>query len=414
MLSIHFQVLTISGVWCPNHSSSVQRIFYKCYSFIVVVLMYSLALSQLARIIFVKQSFNEFNDTFFISLSTNFACFKAASNLVNQKQIVSLVNMFKHNCCLAHNDSERSIQKQYNDSCSKIIISLLILVETSAFFVVVAPLCGTMDNQDLPYQVLLPYDLSNKLCYWLTFVHHSLGAVLFTAISITNDAVITGFMMHVCGQLSILQHRLVLLSRSLANDVSKKGRTTDFDIMLERDWLRQIVYHQNHISNIAKKICWTFNEIVICQFCISGLEICVSVYQLSVRNNNTVELCTYAIYLMVMLGQFFVYCYFGNEVTLQSKITHRAIFDMDWTSFSLSLKKDLTLIMLYSSKPIAMSCGPFVHLTLESFTNVKFHFKQLPFKIILFLAVVDYSEHFFLFQILKTSYSIFSVLKTTT
>lgn len=127
------------------------------------------------------------------------------------------------------------------------MISLLTLVEISALFVVVAPLCGAMDNQDLPYQVLLPYDISNKLLYWLTFVHHSLGAVLFTAISITNDAVITGFMMHVCGQLNILQHRLALLPRSFAT-ASKKDNTTDFDVvMLERHWLKQIVYHHVHI-----------------------------------------------------------------------------------------------------------------------------------------------------------------------
>lgn len=120
MLSIHFRVLAISGVWCPIHSSSAQRILYKCYSFIVIVLMYSLGLSQLARIIFVKQNFNDFNDTFFILLSTNFACFKAASNLLNRKQVVNLVSMFKQSCCLAQDDFERAIQKRYDDSCRSV------------------------------------------------------------------------------------------------------------------------------------------------------------------------------------------------------------------------------------------------------------------------------------------------------
>lgn len=45
------------------------------------------------------------------------------------------------------------------------------------------------------------------------------------------------------------------------------------------------------------------------------------------------------------------------------------------------------MMMLYSSKPIAMSCGPFVQLTLESFTNVsKFSVSN---EIIIFLGVVD-------------------------
>lgn len=73
----------------------------------------------------------------------------------------------------------------------------------------------------------------------------------------------------------------------------------------------------SHNSRMAEEICITFHDIIVCQFCISALEICVSVYQLSVRTTNAVEIVTYLLYLMCMLGQFFVYCYFGNEVSLQ-------------------------------------------------------------------------------------------------
>jgi hypothetical protein len=50
-----------------------------------------------------------------------------------------------------------------------------------------------------------------------------------------------------------------------------------------------------------------------------------------------------------------------------------ALFGIDWTSLSIELKKDLVIIILRSSKPIEMSCGAFVKLTLESFKTVSFY-----------------------------------------
>lgn len=121
MLPLHFTVLTMSGVWCPSKwSSTYSEILYQFYSFIVIVMMYSLGFSQLARIIFVKQSFTEFNDTFFILLSTNFACFKAASNLLNRKHVVRLVNMFEKDYCIARDNFEMILQKGYDDTCRSV------------------------------------------------------------------------------------------------------------------------------------------------------------------------------------------------------------------------------------------------------------------------------------------------------
>lgn len=71
------------------------------------------------------------------------------------------------------------------------------------------------------------------------------------------------------------------------------------------------------INRVAEFISTTFYDIIVCQFGISALGICMSVYQLSMRANNSVELLSYALYLVCMLGQFFVYCYFGNELTVQ-------------------------------------------------------------------------------------------------
>ncbi|XP_023247721.1 odorant receptor 13a-like [Copidosoma floridanum] len=366
MLSTHFAILSITGVWCPSHwSSKTSKLLYKMYSCFVIFLMYSLGLSQLAQIVFVRHDFKSFNDTFFILLSTNLTCFKAIRILLNQKQVISLMEMFKQDRCLFHDCFEKNIEKRCEYYCRKVAISLLCLCEITGIFLVIAPLFKDTENQELPYKVLLPYDISNPLFYWLTFFHHTIGAATFTAISITTDALIIGFMLHVCAQLDLLQFRLTRFPELIGGtDSWEKAQR------IEKLLLAQSVNHHVNIYEISKSVCTVFSEIIISQFCVSAIEISISVYQLSLHMTNVVESCTYLLYLICMLGQLFVYCYFGNEVHLQSKKINYTIFSINYTPLSIELQKDLTLMNLLSSKPIIISCGPFVRLLLDSFTHI--------------------------------------------
>lgn len=113
------------------------------------------------------------------------------------------------------------------------------MIEISALFVMTAPLASNnFESRELPYKVLLPYSLSNPLAYWLTYAHHSVAVVFFTAITITNDAVITGFMLQLTGQLEMLQHRFEELPNNFA-----KANTKTHKIQL----LRECVQHHVHI-----------------------------------------------------------------------------------------------------------------------------------------------------------------------
>jgi hypothetical protein len=121
MLPTQFNVLTVLGIWSrPNWTSNRKRYLYKLYSLLVNLLMFSLGLSQLARLIFIKQNFKEFNDTFFILLSTNFTCFKGACDVLIHKRIINLLDMFKKDCCIPRDDAEKTIQKKYNDICRSV------------------------------------------------------------------------------------------------------------------------------------------------------------------------------------------------------------------------------------------------------------------------------------------------------
>ncbi|XP_011505624.1 PREDICTED: putative odorant receptor 92a [Ceratosolen solmsi marchali] len=121
---------------------------------------------------------------------------------------------------------------------------------------------------------------------------------------------------------------------------------------------------------ISEKICSTFKEMVIAQYITSALSISVCIYQISTEKESQMQLLIYCIYLCCMMTQLFIYCYFGNEVTIQSQSLRTSIFHIDWSLLSLEVKKELLIIFIRTSVPIEMFKGVFMTLTLESFINI--------------------------------------------
>ena len=67
----------------------------------------------------------------------------------------------------------------------------------------------------------------------------------------------------------------------------------------------------------AEAICNTFRCTILTQFITSSIIISISVYQLSIMDMKTVEFLSKILYANSMLMEFFIYCWFGNELTLK-------------------------------------------------------------------------------------------------
>ena len=101
------------------------------------------------------------------------------------------------------------------------------------------------------------------------------------------------------------------------------------------------------------------------------------------------------IFLSSMLVELFLYCWFGNEVTLKVNfpIKHKyfvksllklscynlfiqslgfseIICTADWTELNVSTLKGILIMMLRTTSPILLTCGPFITLSLNSYTGV--------------------------------------------
>lgn len=79
------------------------------------------------------------------------------------------------------------------------------------------------------------------------------------------------------------------------------------------------------------------------------------------------SMCFYAV---LMLFQIFLFCYRGNEVMVHSYDLIDAIFQSNWTALNVKTQKSLLLMMTRAYRPIRMTAGKFVFLSLEAFMSV--------------------------------------------
>lgn len=79
------------------------------------------------------------------------------------------------------------------------------------------------------------------------------------------------------------------------------------------------------------------------------------------------NMCTY---FVLMLFQLTIYCYNGNEISMQSEQISVAAYNTDWFGAEDSIKKNLILMMVRAQRPIKITAGKFVFLSLATLMNV--------------------------------------------
>ncbi|XP_058802898.1 odorant receptor Or1-like [Phymastichus coffea] len=230
------------------------------------------------------------------------------------------------------------------------------------------PFCQTSNKLDLPFKTWLPYSIETRWSYWLSFGHQFLGLLCCASVSVANDTIVTGFMMQACAQFEILEHRFKLLPRLVEK---AKSQMTDNEVdKCEENILKQYVQHHNHIYEYLGNVMDIFNSIIFVQFCASAMVITVSVYQLSMKNPSSFDFIMVLLYLMSMLTEFFMYCWFGNEVTIKSIQFAKNIYLSDWTTLNVKSWKMMIFVIHRTSKPVIISCYNWVFLSLDTYVQI--------------------------------------------
>ncbi|XP_076544268.1 uncharacterized protein LOC117603483 [Osmia lignaria lignaria] len=304
-----------------------------------------------------------------VGLSVLRVCIQVPIIFYQRENIISLLNILQKESCTPKDDQEVSIQRKYDKLARKLTIYCELLNQSAVFLTSVMQYHKLIRTRTFPTFDWLPYSVTSMEVYMISLLYQTFSLIVCATTSVAIETMFAGLMIQARVQFEIFCHRAqnvpIVLMEVEKNNTSKRN--------FRKKWhevRRNLVKYHQEIINFVHNINITFQYIVLIQFLVSSTVLCLSIYQMSTLDLFSMDMVFSYSYLGSMLMEVYLYCWFGNEMTLKSNEVGDAIYQMDWTILPADILKDFLLIMTRSMKPVKISCGHIFILSVESFMSI--------------------------------------------
>ncbi|XP_051153460.1 putative odorant receptor 71a isoform X2 [Leptopilina boulardi] len=374
---ISFQVLEFLGLWRPE-SWKTKR-FNILYNIINIISLINIYFLTTGFIIVTIQNFDKVGDNSentSCSLVAFMFCFKMTYFYVYRDEIINFLNMFLQETCIPRDKYEMSIWKGCEDFSRFLTRIFVIMCCTVVVGTSFLPLLN-MKNIQLPFNCWTPFDIDSEFRFWVNYFYLAYSSFVVICGTAAVEVVASILMQLMCAQLEIMGYRLLKLISLENNNYSTK----DF-FKYQSAILKDCITHHIYLYSIEKRLNEIFGFMVALQFLVSTLNICTSCYQLTKLNPNSSRFWTLFAVTVCFLTQISYYCFPGEKMIQKSMALKDEIYKMDWNLLTKETKHNLLIIMMRANQPMQLSGASIVNMSVET-----------------------------LVKILKTSYSVFSLIR---
>ncbi|EZA58248.1 ObirOr5-C1 [Ooceraea biroi] len=248
-------------------------------------------------------------------------------------------------------------------------------------------------SRQLPMEGWYPYNTTTSPAFEITAAHQGIAISIACFHNVAMDTLITGLITVACCQLAILERNILSIDNEkivcvVQNDIQDDQGNSDVPegTLSPNQQLKRCAMHNNLIYNFTREIQDIFGTIIFFQFLSNCLIICLIAFNVSQMKVYIPEvLIGMLTYMCCMTYQIFIFCWHGNELHLHSLRLALAAYSSNWFAGTEGFKRSLQIVMVRSQRPLTMSAGNIMLLSLDTFV-----------------------------QILRMSYSIFTVLQSST
>ncbi|KAG7203375.1 hypothetical protein KM043_013448 [Ampulex compressa] len=169
---------------------------------------------------------------------------------------------------------------------------------------------------------------------------------------------IVTLILHVCGRLSILSHRI--------RNITVKDK---------RQWhdaIRRVVKTHLKLIWMAKSINDVFHLVLLIELTVSCIRLSLYTYVLitHMQISDLTIIFTFIIYVTMMLLILFAYCFTGEQLIQESKNLQAAYYHCNWEQMPKGCRTSLLICMIYAQKSYYLTAGKFYIFSLYGFTDV--------------------------------------------
>ncbi|XP_075158739.1 odorant receptor 13a [Haematobia irritans] len=414
--------LKLNGSWPFNHDSNKDFYsprylwgwLYTSWSWYVVTSVGITIGFQTAFLI------NNFGD---IIMTTENCCttFMGALNFVrllhmrlHQEQFREIIEQFVHDIWIPKK-SHPTIASQ----CSKnmrtfrimtVLLSCLISMYCILPLVVLFADVGLdADEKPFPYKMLFPYDAHHGWKYVATYIFTTFAGVCVVTTLFAEDSIFGFFVTYTCGKFAILHERIDNLiwdaNRMIRNNKDNERHVQEMYVKM----LNRIAYDHNKLIEFSAKLENFFNPILLVNFTISSILICMVGFQLVTGKDMFIgDYVKFMVYISSSLSQLYVLCWNGDSLIQHSTETANHLYSCNWEGQYIrriwddeninndfmtrvniqpkskdvmglcesfipadkSFRQNLQIMIMCSQRPVKITALKFSTLSLQSFTAI--------------------------------------------
>ncbi|XP_031847961.2 odorant receptor Or1 isoform X4 [Nomia melanderi] len=250
----------------------------------------------------------------------------------------------------------------------------------------------TGGSKHYPVEGLYPYNVTATPAFEITCSYQAVAIILCCLNNVAIDTLITGLITIACCQLTILNRNISSLNIetdqqliTLKGDANPGKFATQLDNESYKN-LKICIKHSNMIFDFSREIQNIFGTAIFFQFLVNCIIICLIAFNMAQMKVYIPHiLFGMLMYMCCMTYQIFIYCWHGNELYLHSLDMILAAYSNEWWQKTENFKRAIQIIMTRAQRPLILSAGNIMDISLQNFV-----------------------------RILRMSYSIFTVLQTST
>ncbi|KAF3054609.1 Odorant receptor 034 [Nylanderia fulva] len=379
-LKVSLSIIYFLGTWPPR--ASKYRILYLLYT--VCSFIFLLGILLTAEIANVFANWGDMSKilAFATILMTNFIhASKVFILLSRQKRIQALLD-------LANSSAFSRYDKKHQDLLIKYTWKGLFHHATYQSFGAIAVFCWGITpitdliagrSRQLPMEGWYPYNVTRTPVFEITAAHQGIAIIIACFHNVALDTLMTGLITVACCQLAILERNIMSIDneKNLQNDNNLSFLAEEK--ILSYLQLKRCAIFTMEIQNI-------FSTIIFFQLLSNCMIICLIAFNVTqMKVYIPAVLIGLVTYMCCMTYQIFIFCWHGNELHLHSLRIVTAAYSCNWFSATKGFTHSLQIMMIRSHRPFTLIAGNIMILSLDTFV-----------------------------QILRMSYSIFTVLQGST
>ncbi|KAM7348097.1 odorant receptor 94a-like [Cochliomyia hominivorax] len=310
-------------------------------------------------IVLSSTDLNEASDILYIVLTETALLVKILSIWYNDKLIKSMFFEWQHNEMFELKTTEecviwRDTMKVYNLITVNYIGCSLSVVGFGFAAVLF------LSHYQLPFSYWLPFDWTDPLNYWYAYFYELITLPVACISNCTSDMFFCYMMQHLALQFKMAALRLEKLG---FQNINTNRETTEKLLVVIKLHLKLKRMSRSCERIISYPIC--------AQILLSAFILCFSLYRLQNINalEDPVSFLSLVQFVMAMILQIFLPCYFSNKLTTESSLLLNSIYNSKWYEMSPHNRKLILMFMQYLQEPVILKAGYFFHIGLPIFTK---------------------------------------------